>query len=145
MKIDFRELVARNAQALMESSESLNSHAKIHKRCRELGFLVGSSTIGRLMKASGPSPTLETLVAFAAVFKIPPSYLISLDFLPYAKRMHDAPGPEVIELAKRLNQMPKEILRLVVQDGVTGSNLRASEVEDRTATGLGKNTSHPKT
>ena len=138
MKIDFRELVARNAQALMESSESLNSHAKIQKRCRELGFLVGSRTIGRLMQANGPSPTLETLVAFAAVFKIPPNYLISLDFLPHAKRLQDAPGPEVIELAKRLNQMPKEILRLLVQDGVTGNNLKASEEKNRTAKCLEK-------
>lgn len=101
--MNYRKILADNVLALMRQNPELNSHAKLAKHCSTPTRKIGARTIGHLLDWDGGiNPKLDTIIAVAEAFKVPPWMLLTPDFDPQHKIGGRLPPPEVIALAERI-------------------------------------------
>lgn len=91
----------------MRANPALSSHAKLAQRCSTPTRKIGARTIGHLLNADdGPQPQLDTIVAVAEAFKLPPWMLLHPEFDASTRRI-DELDAEVIDIARRISVMSK--------------------------------------
>jgi len=109
MSLNYRKILAHNVKALMDATPDLKSHAKLAKSCSTPTRKIGARTIGHLLNyEDGVQPQLDTIVAVAEAFKLPPWLLLTPDFDVPSRGGLDLPAPEVIELARRITSLTSD-------------------------------------
>ncbi len=130
ISMKLKSILARNITALMERHPDLESHAKIAKRCRELGVKLSARAIGYALDKEDPKqPKLDTVQAIADAFKVQAWLLMAPDFDTDTKRARELPAPEIIKLAYRiagLNQEKRELLMAIFDDPVPDHEIEAA-------------------
>jgi hypothetical protein len=126
--MNFKHILAKNIRGLMALNPSLNSHAKLAAKCRELYDLrkIGATTIGHLLDNKDTrQPQLDTIVAIARAFKVTPWMLLSPDFDPAHRTIADLPPADVLELARRLmeNRSALDVLRDALSEAIPDHHL----------------------
>jgi hypothetical protein len=125
MSIDYRQLVASNVRKLKLANPHLSSNQKIAEAAKRLTHgtvKVGARTIGHVTNGEGPSPSLDTLAAIAAAFRIDVPTLLSPDLDPTEHAHEDVRRVE--ELAEALRTLTPELRALL------DSILRPDPVKD---------------
>lgn len=128
-RTNYRRVVAENVAALKLATPSLKSDAKLAAMCSTATRKIGSRTISHLTNPEGPQPQLDTMVAVAEAFRLPPWLLLMPDFDAKLKGVPDMPAPEIIELARRiaaLDPARRELLMQIFGDAVTDEELHAN-------------------
>jgi len=120
MAANYRKILANNVAALMARTPALNSQRKIAKACFAPRRQIGARTIGHLLNTEpdAPQPQLDTIVAVAEAFRVPPWALLSPDFDAESKTVGELP-PEFLEFARRLyaqRDIVMDIFTEAVQD-----------------------------
>lgn len=100
--LNYKNILSRNVASLMAQSD-YTSAAKLAERCRHVGHPIGKRTIGHLLDPNDAhSPTLETIVAIAAAFRISPHLLLDSRFEATPRAPAPAATPDVLQLAAHL-------------------------------------------
>lgn len=116
MKPNYRKILAENIVALQAANPELGSHAKLAKQCSTATRKIGARTIGHLLNwKDGPQPQLDTIVAVAEAFKLPPWLLLTEDFDAITEKGGLPPEPEVLELARRIASLQSDRRELLLE------------------------------
>ncbi len=102
--MNYKTILARNVQALMDRNKALNSHAKIAKQCRRTARKISARTIGYLLDANDErQPKLDTIVAVGEAFKVMPWLLLMPDFDPDHPASGLIPSEKALEIARLID------------------------------------------
>lgn len=116
---NYRKILATNVANLMRLTPELKSHAKLAAKCRTLSGRrkIGPRTIGHLLDAeNGPQPQLDTILAVAEAFKVPPYMLLRPDFDAETRTTNTARFTgEVLEIAQSIADMSEEKRALLLE------------------------------
>jgi transcriptional regulator with XRE-family HTH domain len=128
--MNYREILARNVKALKDRDPALNSNAKIAKHCSTPTRRVSKGAIGYLLNPkSGVNPKVDTIIAVAQVFKVPPWLLLSPNFDSSVKAEAELPDPAIIELARKIADLPqqkRELLMDIFAEAVPDHEIEAA-------------------
>jgi hypothetical protein len=117
---DYKKILAKNVLSLMGRSATLNSHRKLASHCSIGNRKVAPRTIGHLLDPDETrQPQLDTIVAIARAFKVPPWALLSPDFDPVTGNVRELPPPEILDLAYALYDN-KDVLQALQKDHQKG-------------------------
>lgn len=95
-----KQIVARNLRALRDKHGY--SHAEIAKRARKLHYKLSPSAVNYMMQDDGREPTIGSIDAVAAVFHVPPEFLLDENFDPQSQRTIEL-TPEVLRIARHVS------------------------------------------
>lgn len=99
--MDTRSVLARNVKALMQRRDELKTPRKLAPRCSTATRNIGARTIAHLVDLkSSVQPQLDTIVAIAEAFKVPPWMLLTPDFDPEKLTGGAWPSERTMELAR---------------------------------------------
>ena len=115
MALNYRKILASNVRAMMESSDRYNSAAKLAKACHAPKRRIGASTILHLLNPEGPQPQLDTIIAIAEAFRLETWLLLTTDFDARERTGGRQPSPEVIELARKLEDTQPRLRALALE------------------------------
>jgi len=92
-------ILIKNINALMDLNEDLDSHAKIARRCAELGAKISARTIGYMLDPDDPKqPKLDSIAAVAKAFNVPPWVLLASNFNPRTRTGGSLPSENALEI-----------------------------------------------
>ncbi len=130
--MNYRKILAKNTAGLKANDQELNSNAKIAARCSTPTRKVAATAIGYMMDSnSAINPKLDTIVAFAEVFKVRPADLLDPDFDPKSRKKakEGEPTLEELALARRIAALPeerRELLMDIFMEAVPDGELEAA-------------------